>query len=173
MKAFNKKIGRVIDFEGSLKTGIQQAAIIDFSDFCIFDSKEYLNIDGNFKDWIIKNTNQNQIEIFVAHNIQIEKNIINKYIPYKSSINENHTTLKWGPWVDTLLIYKALYPNINSYKLNNLGRLFLNQVKIKTLAKKLCKRTKVRSHQSMYDAVLTFLLLERLKNKIDISLFSI
>ena len=35
MKAFNKKIGRVIDFEGSLKTGIQQAAIIDFSDFCI------------------------------------------------------------------------------------------------------------------------------------------
>jgi DNA polymerase III alpha subunit (gram-positive type) len=171
MKAFPLRHGRIIDFEGTRKTGIKQAAIIDISDFEIASHYEYLSTDGKFSDWLISNRNTNQIEFWVAHNASVEKNIMNEYAPYKSSYKQKSKALQWGPWIDTLVLYNRLYTNIGDYSLKNLGKIFLDSKEVSQLADKLCLRTSPIFHQSMFDCVVTFLLINRLRDQIDLNLF--
>ena len=76
MKASQFRYGRVIDFEGTRKNGIQQASIIDFSDFKIVRSSEYLKSDDKFNEWINTDSHLSHIDYWVAHNINVEKSII-------------------------------------------------------------------------------------------------
>lgn len=46
----------------------------------------------------------------VAHNIACERTILTRLAPLT----------KWGPWVDTLKLAKAMYPKLPSYKLGDL-----------------------------------------------------
>jgi len=171
MTTLSKKVGRVIDFEGSFRTGIQQASIIDFKNFQVINTKEYIGSDGRFSDWLLENTHHCQIDYWVAHNVPVEKNMVNKHTPYRNNLNRNESTTNWGPWLDTLKVYKSLYPSINNYALNNLRKNFIDAYKIEVLANKYCKRTQKKIHHSMFDSIITFLLLERLQNKINLSLF--
>ena len=173
MTAFEKKRGRVIDFEGSTSVGIQQASIIDFKNSEIINSKEYLKDDGEFSGWFAKNTENSEIEIWVAHNFTVEKNLIAQNAPYKNNLLSMSSSMQWGPWIDTLIIYKRLYPNLEKYTLSDLKLRFLDVKKIERIAQRLCKRTKPKPHQSMYDAIVTYLLLDRLRTKVDFNLFLI
>ena len=50
----------------------------------------------------------------VAHNIACEKTILTRNAPLT----------KWGPWVDTLKLAKAVYPKLPSYTLGDLCAMF-------------------------------------------------
>ena len=69
----------------------------------------------------------------VAHNIATERTILRKVAPLT----------KWGPWVDTLRLAKAVYPGLPSYALGDLCGIF-GQVP------RLDGRT---WHDALYDAV--------------------
>tara|TARA_B100002019_G_scaffold292355_1_gene315189 strand:- start:2064 stop:2579 length:516 start_codon:yes stop_codon:yes gene_type:complete len=169
MKASQFKQGRVIDFEGTRKKGVKQASIIDYLNFKIIGSSEYLQSDNRFREWINTDIDVNHIDYWVAHNINVEQNLIKKYTPYKT-FNEI-TGVNWGPWIDTLQVYKKLYPKLEDYSLKCLGDTFLSKKEVNNLAAERCIRTAPKYHQSMYDCVVTFLLLKRISEKINLSLF--
>ena len=50
----------------------------------------------------------------VAHNIACERTILTRVAPLT----------KWGPWVDTLKLAKAKYPNLPGYTLGELCEMF-------------------------------------------------
>jgi DNA polymerase III alpha subunit (gram-positive type) len=171
MLAFDSSIIRVIDIEGSVESGVRQASYIDFKNFEIINSKEYLEVDGLFSTWLSNYTNCEVVKYWAAHNCMIDKNIITKYAPYKNNLAEKLTGVEWGPWIDTLKIYKALYPNLKNYTLSYLKSIFSLEGNVQELSRRLCKRTAVKQHESMYDCIVTYLLLHRLKKQIDLKLF--
>lgn len=171
MKSYQLIKGRVIDFEGSRKTGIQQASFIDFNNFEVIQYGEFLSSDGKFLDWLIENNEDLDIDYWVAHNSNVERNLIREHAPYRPSTGIRKQELSWGPWVDTLTIYKKLYPDLDDYSLQCLGKKFLLIDEIDKVAQRLCLRTKKTYHQSMFDCVVTFLLTKRIKNLVNLSLF--
>ena len=171
MKALKEKFGRVIDFEGSRKSGIQQASIIDFKSFSVIRSHEFLKGDGDFNDWILDVIDKSPNDFWVSHNISIEKNLLTSQMPYLRNASINKGNIIWGPWVDTLKVYKKLYPNLIDYNLKKLCEIFLTKEEITTLSKMYCRRSKVAYHQSTFDSLVTFMLLERLKDKVDLAFF--
>ena len=171
MKALKEKFGRVIDFEGSRKSGIQQASIIDFKSFSVIRSHEFLKGDGDFNDWILDVIDKSPNDFWVSHNISIEKNLLTSQMPYLRNASFNKGNITWGPWVDSLKGYKKLYPNLIDYNLKDLCEIFLTKEEIAPLSKVYCKRSKIAYHQSTFDALVTFMLLERLKDKVDLAFF--
>ena len=159
--------------EGSVQSGVRQASYIDFKNFEIINSKEYLEVDGPFSTWLSSCTNCEEVECWAAHNCAVDKNIITKYAPYKNNLADQFTKMEWGPWIDTLKIYRALYPNLKNYTLSYLKSVFGLERSVKELSDTLCKRTAVKQHESMYDCIVTYLLLYRLKERIDLNLFLI
>jgi len=164
-------IGRVIDLEGSIESGVRQASCIDFKNFKIINSNEYLKDDGLFSTWLSNYTDSYSVGFWVAHNSMIEKNIISKFAPYKNNLARDFRTIKWGPWLDTLTVYKKIYPNLKNYTLRDLKFTFGLECKVEDLASSLCKRTAVKQHESMYDCIVTYLLLYRIKDQVDLKLF--
>lgn len=173
MKALQSKIGRVIDFEGNRTKGIQQASLIDFTDFEIIHCSEFLNTDGIFTDWILSSTCNYQIDYWVAHNANVEKNLIKDHAPYRANFSTFSKEIQWGPWIDTLTLYQTLYPNLQDFRLQILSKEFLISSEIDSLVEQLCNRTGKKFHQSMFDSIITFLLLRRLRDSIDLSLFMV
>jgi DNA polymerase III alpha subunit (gram-positive type) len=171
MLAFDSSIIRVIDIEGSIESGVRQASYIDFKNFEIINSKEYLEVDGLFSTWLSSCTNCEEVEYWAAHNCTVDKNIITKYAPYKNNLADQFAKMEWGPWIDTLKIYRVLYPNLRNYTLSYLKSVFGLEGSVKELSDTLCKRTAVKQHESMYDCIVTYLLLYRLKERIDLNLF--
>ena len=171
MKSLKEKFGRVIDFEGSRKSGIQQASIIDFRSFSVIRSHEYLKGDGVFNDWILDLINKTPNDFWVSHNISIEKNLLTSQMPYLIKTSYNKDNIFWGPWLDSLKVYKKLYPNLTDYNLRNLCDIFLTKEEIAVLTKAYCKRSKKAYHQSTFDCLVTFKLIERLKDKVDLAFF--
>jgi len=69
----------------------------------------------------------------VAHNISTERTILRRTAPLT----------KWGPWVDTLKLCKAMYPKLRDYSLGSLCETF-------GLVPQMEGRT---WHDALYDAV--------------------
>ncbi len=69
----------------------------------------------------------------VAHNIATERTVLRKVAPLT----------KWGPWVDTLKLAKAMYPKLPGYALGDLCGIFgqVPQLEGRTW------------HDALYDAV--------------------
>ena len=68
----------------------------------------------------------------------------------------------WGPWLDTLSIYRRLYPDLDSYQLNALIDLFQLAEPLNQLAQEYCPKERIRYHCALYDALASALLLFRL-----------
>ena len=86
MIACKLKNGRVIDFEGSKNSAIQQASYIDFVNFDIINYSEFLCSDGVFSDWLIR-TSSYKIDYWVAHNANVEQNLIKRHLIRETSSN--------------------------------------------------------------------------------------
>ena len=63
-------------------------------------------------------------ELFISHNVHVEKNLIKKYLPY-SVKNSNDGKVQWGPWIDTRILYKRLYPKLDKFNLEYLTQIFV------------------------------------------------
>ncbi|MEC9227745.1 MAG: 3'-5' exonuclease, partial [Verrucomicrobiota bacterium] len=65
----------------------------------------------------------------------------------------------WGPWLDTLHIYRQLYPQLESYKLQDLIDLFDLKPELEDKAKVYCPVNRIGFHCALYDALACALLL--------------
>ena len=159
----------VIDFEGSLKNGIKEIGSIF--------------VDNQNKLWhkskIISNQHEcastlmsivnGKPELFISHNVQVEKNLLKKYLPY-SNLKVSRDEISWGPWLDTKRIYSKLYPELGKYDLPYLSNIFV-KIELDKKAKLICPYNKNKPHNALYDALCAFLLFKRIKNIININEF--
>ena len=158
-----------LDFEGSTNNGIREIGailsngtkIIDFFDFNIRNENECKNK--------LQYLLSNDIDLIISHNIQTEKNLLKKYLPFPTKINR-FGKFEWGPWLDTKIVYNSLYPKLKNYELKNLKELFIKSESI-LITKKYCKTQKTKQHHALFDAICAFLLFKRIYNLIDIKNF--
>ena len=68
----------------------------------------------------------------------------------------------WGPWLDTLYIYRRVYPQLESHKLEDLVELFGLGTELNARSKLYCPDGRRRYHSALYDALASALLLSRL-----------
>lgn len=180
----------VIDFEGSNTSGVLEWGVVTLKSNKIINAKTRLCgtkalIDLNEErfhkistktieglkpfsaDWDFF-ANLRRDGPLCAHNSYIENNFLKKTWAYcKKSLDYSDPSRKknvstWGPWLDTLEIYRNLYPNLNSYQLSDLIKLFKLNDELKELAKNYCPISRSIFHCALYDALGTAILLKRL-----------
>ena len=103
-----------------------------------------------------------------AHNASVEDRFLKSTWSYTrqspdfSNPKEDRLLTSWGPWLDTLSIYRRLYPDLDSYQLNTLIGLFGLKESLNQLAQEYCPKERIRYHCALYDALASALLLQRL-----------
>lgn len=158
-----------LDFEGSIKNGIREIGAITSKNEKIIEVDEKVISENQTCTNILIDMLRDRPQLFASHNVQIEKNMLLKYLPY-SNENKRTKNILWGPWIDTMEVYKNLYPQIEQYDLAHLTALFVKDESIE-LGEKHCKQDKISHHNALYDALCTFLLLRRIIRKVNIRPF--
>lgn len=106
---------------------------------------------------------------FCAHNAAVEDGFLRAVwsCPRTSpNFSEPGETLaSWGPWLDTLYIYRRIYPQLESHKLQELVGIFALQSELDAQAAILCPAERRHYHCALYDAIASALLLRRLADE--------
>ena len=112
-----------------------------------------------------------------AHNVAVEDGLLRSVWPYPRSspdfADESQMTASWGPWIDTLQLYRRIYPQLESYKLGDLTALFDLEAELDVLAGLYCPDKRGRYHCALYDALASALLLKRLYKEPDLEAMSL
>jgi len=110
--------------------------------------------------------------ILAAHNRHAENTFLKDTWPIPPRVPDWRggpgEAQEWGPWIDTLSIYRALYPGLESYGLGELAGFFRCLERIDRLAKLHCPEGRRRSHCALYDALASAVLLLRLEETEDL-----
>tara|TARA_Y100000385_G_scaffold288084_1_gene353822 strand:+ start:684 stop:1181 length:498 start_codon:yes stop_codon:yes gene_type:complete len=155
-----------IDFEGSLSKGIREIGYLITEDEQITYSEEETGLKAL---QILQKLQINNYSFIVAHNSHVEKNLINKYFPYE--IDQITKKIRKHNWLDTLKVYRNLYPRLKKYDLRFLVETFIDEKELKNEVGKRCHKSKHKFHNSLFDAICVYLLIKRLKNKINLEHF--
>lgn len=105
--------------------------------------------------------------VFCAHNALVEDGLLRMVWPCPRVSPDffglgGSAGLFWGPWLDTLPIYRRVYPGLESYSLQMLVGLFGLQPDLDRLADLDCPAGRRQYHSALYDALGSALLLARL-----------
>lgn len=104
--------------------------------------------------------------LFVAHNHMVEARLIRSTWRYPSWVpkqpGSDRTVSDWGPWIDTLQLYRRAYPDLESHALMNLVNRFGLADELGRLAQNKCPDGRSRAHCALFDALASALLLQRL-----------
>ena len=180
----------IIDFEGSTQTGVLEWGIVSIQGGDLLEAKTRLcgtkcSIDvidseqhGITSELVAGCPNFEQdFDLFAqlrksgplcAHNASVEDRFLRSTWSYTRQSpdflnpDENHSLTSWGPWLDTLSIYRRLYPDLGCYQLNTLIGLFDLKEPLVQLAQAHCPKKRIRYHCALYDALASALLLQRL-----------
>ena len=161
----------IIDFEGCLQGGIREIGIIETNDLEIADTWDITIKEKHDVTNALLTVFEEKPNYIVAHNAQIEKNLIREYLPYPKFEERNGTNANWGPWLDTLTAYRTLYPSIKDYSLEHLTSTFIEIGELNALVKNLCEEKKGKAHFALYDAICTLMLVKRIAKLIDLASF--
>lgn len=179
----------VIDFEGSLQSGIVEYGIATISNGVIESThtrlcRPYGTIPyretachGIYEDELTRllpiDTDWNLFSSlrgsgpFAAHNAFTEHQLLKAVWPYTAStqnFSDGQPSVTWGPWIDTLRLYENLYQKLPSYKLESLIETFQLQENLDALSKIHCPEKRRQYHSALYDAIACALLICRLIN---------
>lgn len=103
---------------------------------------------------------------FCAHNAAVEDGFLRAVWAYpRTSPDFSRQPLQlasWGPWLDTLYLYRRIYPQLQSHKLQQLIECFDLGPELNQLAHLYCPPLRLRYHCALYDALASALLLRRL-----------
>jgi len=103
---------------------------------------------------------------FAAHNVAVEAGLIRTVWPHPRACpnfaEPGVRLADWGPWLDTLPLYRRVYPGLESYGLEALINTFGLQAELDAQAKALCPSKRQKYHCALYDAMASALLLARL-----------
>lgn len=100
--------------------------------------------------------------LLAAHHAPMEQGLLAAawpYPPQARSFMHAPCPLGWGPWVDTCMLYRRIFPRLERYKLGALIQTFGLQERLHKLAKRYCPATRLRYHCALYDALASALLL--------------
>jgi DNA polymerase III epsilon subunit-like protein len=101
-----------------------------------------------------------------AHNAAVEDGLLRTVWPYpRTSPNfaeDGQMTATWGPWLDTLYLYRRIYPQLESHKLGDLVEQFDLRASLDEQARLYCPEKRQRYHCALYDALASALLLRHL-----------
>ena len=107
--------------------------------------------------------------LFCAHNSAVEEGFLRAVWPFPRKspnfLEPGLFTATWGPWLDTLHLYRRIYPHLDSYNLKDLVQLFNLQNQLDKYAASLCPTNRSNYHCALYDAIGSALLLDRLRNE--------
>ncbi|WP_269522483.1 3'-5' exonuclease [Coraliomargarita parva] len=101
-----------------------------------------------------------------AHHAVVEDGFLRSVWPYprvSPDFSEAGPPLaSWGPWLDTLQIYRRIYPDLESFKLEHLIECFDLAEALQQQAGLYCPPKRGKYHCALYDALASALLLLRL-----------
>lgn len=101
-----------------------------------------------------------------AHHAAIEDGLIRMIWPYPRNspdfTEERSNLTSWGPWIDTLQIYRQLYPDLDNYKLGYLIEHFDLTESLDDHARRNCPPKRKSYHCALYDTLASALLFLRL-----------
>lgn len=105
--------------------------------------------------------------ILAAHSAQTEDYLLRHHWPSPGSVPgfgfvEGGTTVSWGPWIDTKLVYRRLFKGLISYELQDLIASFNLHSPLSKLAKRYCSFSAMNFHNSLFDALAAALLIQNL-----------
>lgn len=105
--------------------------------------------------------------IFAAHNRHAENNFLRSAWPLPPPVPDwgdaqRRLCNDWGPWVDTLAIYRTLYPGFDDYGLGALVDRMDCRETLNSLAAIHCPEARRRPHCALYDALASAVLIMRL-----------
>lgn len=164
----------ILDFEGSVKNGIREAGFIFVKEGKVNHVRE-ISMEINsltIKDQIVNYFQNNlvHIDLFVSHSASVEHNLLKNVMPYRAQTFKTRSkNIYWDPWIDTVQTYKALYPSEKKFDLKSLAKRFINQEIIEDITNKYCKKEKRSFHFSLFDALICYLLLNRVTEMIDLN----
>ncbi|MEX0330897.1 MAG: 3'-5' exonuclease [Puniceicoccaceae bacterium] len=106
--------------------------------------------------------------IFAAHNRHAENSFIKNTWAVPPVVPDWRagfgTSQEWGPWVDTLSLYKSIFPGLDSYGLGDLVKTFGLQQQLEAAANEYCPQKRRKPHCALYDAIASSLLLTYLES---------
>ena len=106
---------------------------------------------------------------FCAHSASVEDGLLRSVWSYSRKSpdfsRDGEHLAAWGPWLDTLYLYRSIYPQLTSYRLGDLIAAFGLQEALDELAELYCPEKRRRFHCALYDAFASALLLKRLHNE--------
>ena len=152
----------VIDFEGNRKSGIVEYGIVTLNNFQISNSQYKTNIkkfDIFPEEWLkLRRTG-----ILCAHSAQTEDNLLRYYWASPGIVpawTDTTTVVTWGPWIDTKMIYRSLYPTLSSYELKSLIMNFGLYDELLNISSIHHEPFKKEFHNALFDAFAAAILLQ-------------
>ncbi|MDA9317524.1 3'-5' exonuclease [Puniceicoccaceae bacterium] len=181
----------VIDFEGSRQSGIVEYGLVTLQHGEIVDSqtricapkgiiREMDRIQHGISEEITvgRAAFDKEWRLFAdlresgpmcAHNAAVEDDFLRAVWPAPRTSPDfseiGLQTATWGPWLDTLHIYRQVYPQLESYKLQSLIQTFELQKTLDQQATVICPSDRCQYHCALYDALASALLLQRLSDE--------
>ena len=181
----------VIDFEGSRQSGVVEYGYVTLENGEIVDSQTRICAPvGTITDldrvqhgisegraskhalfeleWSLF-ARLRQSGAFCAHNASVEDGFLRAVWPCPRTSPDfaepGQVTATWAPWLDTLHIYRGVYPQLENHKLQALIKLFDLQAALDAQAITICPTERRRYHCALYDALASALLLRRLADE--------
>lgn len=103
---------------------------------------------------------------FCAHNAAVESGLLEAVWPRPSAspnfAEDGVMAAEWGPWLDTLYLYRMIYEGLGSYRLQELVQIFALQSTLDARARVICPKGRRHYHCALYDALASALLFIRL-----------
>jgi len=101
-----------------------------------------------------------------AHSAAVEDGFLRMVWPYPRNSPDfaeaGQMTASWGPWLDTLYLYRRIYPQLETHQLEFLITAFQLQAELDQLSELYCPAQRKHYHCALYDALASALLLRRL-----------
>ncbi|MEM8866710.1 MAG: 3'-5' exonuclease [Verrucomicrobiota bacterium] len=178
----------VIDFEGSRQSGILEFGLVTLrgplitgvqTRLCapegtIADheraqhgiSEAVLEGELPFRNEWLRFAHLRETGVLCAHNASVEDGLLRSVwaTPRVSPdfTGEGRPSATWGPWLDTLYLYRSIYPGLESYNLSALVEVFGLVEALDMQAAVYCPPNRNRYHCALYDTLASALLLRRL-----------
>jgi len=178
----------VIDFEGSRESGVLEYGVVTLRDGTIESVRTRLcAATGRIRDQDRRQHGISESQLsglppfaedwdyfaglrqsgpLCAHSAAVEDGLLRAIWPYARRSPDfgraGESVLSWGPWLDTLQLYRRLYPDLESHKLADLIERFGLVDALAAQAKQHCPEKRARYHCALYDSLASALLLLRL-----------
>ena len=155
-----------LDFEGSYAKGIRQIGYLITEDNNVIKAEEK-NDDEAIES--LFDLQKNKYKYIVAHNSYVEKNFLKKYFPY--CCDQNTRIVLEHAWLDSLRVYRTLYPNLGRFELKFLVETFIDPQVLQSETESYCKKNEDKFHHSLFDAICVYLLIKRLTSRVNLDQF--